>query len=88
MYEDKQNYCPNHPDVGGCVDFLHNATNKVQGQTSTDTVCAYVNVTCQHESNPEKYCLNYNDPGFCKTIGDLCDADGFVRPEYPYCKGD
>lgn len=23
LYEDKRNYCPNHPDIVGCVDFLH-----------------------------------------------------------------
>ena len=84
--EGEKIYCPNHPDIVACVDFLHNATNKGQGQASTDTTCAQSFVTCLHESNPEKYCLNSNDPAFCKTIGDLCDADGFVRPEYPYCK--
>jgi hypothetical protein len=41
--------------------------------------------TCFKEQNPEKYCLNHNDPVFCKTIGDICDEDGFVKPEYPYC---
>jgi hypothetical protein len=90
LYEEKQYYCPNHPDVGGCVDFLHNATNK-QPTTRSEyhiDACARVNVTCLEESNPEKYCLNYNDPVFCNTIGDLCDEDGFVKPEYPYCKGD
>jgi len=39
-----------------------------------------------HEFNPEKYCLKFNDPEFCKTIADICDPDGFVRPEYPYCR--
>jgi hypothetical protein len=43
------------------------------------------NVVCPQESNPEGYCLNHNDTAFCKTVGDLCDADGFVKPEYPYC---
>jgi hypothetical protein len=41
---------------------------------------------CFKNQDPEKYCLNTNDPVFCKTIGDICDADGFVKPEYPYCK--
>ena len=40
----------------------------------------------EQESNPEKYCLNHNDPSLCRTIGDICDEGGFVRPEYPYCK--
>ena len=26
-----------------------------------------------------------NNTAFCKTVGDLCDEDGFVKPEYPYC---
>jgi len=39
---------------------------------------------CQ-ESNPEGYCLMHDDPAFCKTIGNICDEDGFVKPEYPYC---
>ena len=37
--------------------------------------------------DPEKYCLNYNDPTFCKTVGDIRDAGGFVKPEDAYCKG-
>ena len=41
---------------------------------------------CPQVINPEGYCLMHNDPAFCKSIGDLCDADGFVRPDYPYCK--
>jgi hypothetical protein len=44
-----------------------------------------LNIISPQESNPEGYCLMTNDPAFCKTIGDLCDADGFVKPEYPYC---
>jgi hypothetical protein len=50
-----------------------------------ETTCALINVICGHENNPEKYCMNTNDPVFCKGVGDLCDADGFVKPEYPYC---
>lgn len=85
LIEGHERYCPNHPDITACVEFLYNATNKGQGQASTDVVCAQPFVTCLHESNPEKYCMNTNDPVFCKTIGDLCDEDGFVKPEYPYC---
>jgi hypothetical protein len=43
---------------------------------------------CPQILNPERYCLVADDPVFCKTIGDICDADGFVRPEYPYCTVD
>ena len=35
--------------------------------------------------NPERYRLVTDDPAFCKTIGDICDADGFVKPEDAYC---
>ena len=84
-YEDKQYYCPDHPDVVGCADFLlHNATYKMQGDVSIGG-CVFENITCANETNPERYCLKYDDP-FCRTIGDLCDEDGFVKPEYPYCK--
>jgi hypothetical protein len=87
MYEEKQNYCPNHPDVVGCVDFLHNATNK--WKENPYSVCAGAgdprpNIICPQETNPERYCLMYDNP-YCKVVGDLCDRDGFVRPEYPYC---
>jgi hypothetical protein len=84
----EKNYCPNHPDIVACVEFLHNATNKqIENPLST---CAGMgdprpNIICPQESNPEKYCLTTDNPIFCKTIGDLCDADGFVKPEYPYC---
>ena len=87
MYEDKQYYCPNHPDVVGCVDFLHNSTNKKT--ESLYSVCTGAgdprpNFVCPQETNPERYCLEYDNP-YCKFIGDLCDDEGFVRPEYPYC---
>ena len=36
------------------------------------------------DQDPEKYCLNHNDPAFCKTIGDVCNADGFVKPDGAY----
>ena len=42
------------------------------------------NIICPQESNPEGYCLITNNTTFCKTIGDLCDEGGFVKPEYPY----
>ena len=40
---------------------------------------------CSQIVDPERYCFSVDDP-FCKTIGDLCDADGFVKPEDAYCK--
>jgi hypothetical protein len=86
-YEDKNNYCPNHPDIAGCAEFLQNATNKLT--QNPDSVCAGAgdsrpNIICPQETNPERYCLMYDNP-YCKFIGDLCDDEGFVRPEYPYC---
>ena len=35
---------------------------------------------CPQILNPERYCLTTDDPAFCKTIGDICDGDGFVKP--------
>jgi hypothetical protein len=85
LHMTKKSYCPYHPDIVGCADFLlGNATYKTQGEALTDTVCALENVSCLHESNPERYCLQYDDPAFCSTIGDICDEDGFVRPEDAY----
>ena len=82
-------YCPDHPDIVACVDFLHNATNK--WTENPMSVCATMgdprpNIICPQEINPEKYCLMTNNTAFCNTIGDICDPDGFVRPEYPYCR--
>jgi hypothetical protein len=88
LYEDKSNYCPDHPDIVGWVDFLHNATNKKT--ENPYSVCNGAgdprpNFICPQEVNPERYCLQYDNP-YCKFVGDLCDGDGFVRPtEYPYC---
>ncbi len=75
----EKNYCPSHPDIVACVEFLYNATNKKPAE-----IC-YAPGGCFKDQNTEKYCLNYNDSTFCKTVGDICDAGGFVRPEYPYC---
>jgi hypothetical protein len=87
IYEDKNNYCPDHPYIAGCIDFLHNATNKKT--ENLYSVCNGAgdprpNFICPQEVNPERYCLHYDNP-YCKFIGDLCDDEGFVRPEYPYC---
>ena len=72
------------------MEFLQDASNKRPAESGS---CAGMGnpspfVICPQEADPERYCLNTNDPAFCKTIGDICDADGFVRPEYPYCKSD
>jgi hypothetical protein len=90
LIEEEEYFCPDHPDIAGCEDFLKNATNKEyvapsESESSYDKCVSSINLTCGQESNPEKYCLKYDDPAFCKTIGDLCDEDGFVKPEYPYC---
>ena len=57
--------------------------------TVGDLICALgpeaSHPSCFKNQDPEKYCLNHNDPAFCKTIGDICDADGFVKPEDAYC---
>jgi len=56
LYMEKKYYCPYHPDIVGCADFLlNNATYKTQGKALTDTVCFSPSVTCLHESNPERY---------------------------------
>jgi len=31
IIQGEQGYCPWHPDIAGCVDFLHNDTNKLPG---------------------------------------------------------
>ena len=82
----EEGYCPWHPDIAACVEFLDNATNKIP--ESPCGGCAGMgdprpNIICPQENNPEGYCLRMNNTAFCKTIGDLCDADGFVKPEYP-----
>jgi hypothetical protein len=87
LIQGEESYCPNNPDSISCVEFLHNATNKGKAETG---ICAGMGdprsfVICPQEADPERYCLNHDDPVFCKTIGDICDEGGFVRPEYPYC---
>jgi hypothetical protein len=70
----EKSFCPSHPDIVACVDFLNNATNK---QTESPlSVCAGMGdprtwVICPQESNPEGYCIMTNNTVFCKTIGDL-----------------
>ncbi len=83
-YENKSNYCPQHPDVAGCTEFLQNATNKRPEPAYCATMTASVSCFDYREDNPEEYCLEYDSP-HCKEVGDLCDDEGFVRPEYPYC---
>ena len=88
LIEEEKRFCPDHPDIAGCAEFLQNATNKqyvTPSESRYDECVSLINLTCVEESNPEKYCLKYDDPAFCKTIGDICDEDGFVKPEYPYC---
>ena len=61
-------------------EFLHNTTNKKPAE-----ICNSPG-GCFKDQDAEKYCLNYNDPTFCKTVGDICDAGGFVKPEGAYCR--
>jgi hypothetical protein len=91
LIQGEKSYCPTHPDIVACVPFLRNESNK-QPEPVTLGACGVFGdprpfVTCPQESNPEEYCLRVNHTAFCKAIGDLCDPGGFVRPEYPYCKG-
>lgn len=88
-YEEKQYYCPDHPDIAACTDFLRNNStfkHQIIQENYDIESCKRVNVTCSEEINPEKYCLETDNPVFCKSIGGLCDEDGFVKPEYPYCQ--
>ena len=91
LIEGEEGYCPWHPDIVGCIEFLHNDSNKLPEPVTLGACGVFGDprpfVTCPQESNPEGYCLRVNHTAFCKTIGDLCDPGGFVRPEYPYCKG-
>jgi hypothetical protein len=83
-------FCPDHPGSTNCVEFLHNDTNKKT--PSPYGACAPgqepYHLVCPQVLDPERYCLNTDDPAFCKGIGDLCDADGSVKPEDAYCKND
>ena len=64
-----------------CSEFLHDASNKKPAEI-------YNSPGCFKDLDAEKYCLNYNDPTLCKTVGDICDVGGFVKPEDAYCKSD
>ena len=80
IIEGHEVYCPDNPDDPACTEFLHNATNKKPAE-----ICNSPG-GCFKDQDAEKYCLNYNDSMFCKSVGDICDPGGFVKPEYPYCK--
>ena len=66
--------------------FSRVASNK-KVHTLSGSVCdqAPYHSGCPQVVDPEKYCLNNDEPAFCKGIGDICDADGFVKPEDAYC---
>jgi hypothetical protein len=39
--------------------------------------------------NPEEYCTTYPyDSDFCELIENVCDADGSIKPDNPYCTGE
>jgi len=80
-------YCPDNPDDPACTDFLHDASNKKPLPPKSGSVCDQepYHPGCPQIVNPERYCLVTDDPAFCKTIEDICDADGFVKPEDAYC---
>ena len=80
-------YCRDRPDDPACTEFLHDPSNKKT--PSPYGLCAPgqqpYHPGCPQIVDPERYCLNNDDPSFCKTIGDICDVDGFVKPEDAYC---
>src|ERR671911_405410 len=80
-------YCPDNRDDLACTDFLHDVSNKKPLPPKSGSVCdgPTYHPGCPQIHNPERYCLVTDDPAFCKTIGDICDADGFVKPEDAYC---
>jgi hypothetical protein len=77
--------CPNRPDDPSCSEFLHDPSNKIT--PSPYGLCAQqpYHPGCPQITDPERYCLTTDDQAFCKTIGDICDADGFVKAEDAYC---
>jgi hypothetical protein len=89
IVEGPEDHCPNNPDNPDCTEFLHNDTNKLPVSYS-GSICDQepVDPGCLQSQDPERYCLTTNDPVFCKSIGDICDIDGFVKPEDAYCKID
>jgi hypothetical protein len=78
-------YCPNRPDDPSCSEFLHDPSNKKT--PSPYGLCAKqpYHPSCPQITDPERYCLTTDDQAFCRTIGDICDADGFVKAEDAYC---
>ena len=85
--EGHERYCPHRPDDPVCTEFLRDPSNKEPFIVS-GSVCDHApyHPSCPQIVDPERYCLSVDDP-FCKAIGDLCDAGGFVKPEDAYCKG-
>ena len=78
-------YCPDNPDDPACTEFLHDVTNKQPHSTIGACGQEPCHLGCPQILNPERYCIVTDDPAFCETIGDICDADGFVKPEDAYC---
>src|SRR5919106_2622548 len=78
-------YYPDNPDDPACTEFLHDVSNKQPHSTIGACGQEPYHPGCPQIVNPERYCLVTDIPAFCKTIGDICDADGFVKPEDAYC---
>jgi hypothetical protein len=80
-----EGYCPNRPDDPSCSDFLYDPSNKIT--PSPYGLCAQqpYHPGCPQITDPERYCLTTDDQAFCRTIGDICDAEGFVKAEDAYC---
>jgi hypothetical protein len=65
-------------------EFLHDPSNK-KHLLPTDFAQQPYHPSCPQIADPERYCLTTDDQAFCRTIGDICDADGFVKAEDAYC---
>jgi hypothetical protein len=81
-----ENYCPWRPDDPACTEYLHDPSNK--GPAESGLICGQEpsHPGCFKNQDPERYCLLSDDPAFCKGVGDICDTDGFVKPEDAYYK--
>jgi hypothetical protein len=72
--EDKDNGCDGYGN--SYEDGFKVGCHSVEGNTYDS--CQLI---IQGHDNPD-------DPAFCKTIGDICDPDGFVKPGDAYCRSD
>ena len=62
-------------------EYFHDDNNKVKPCPYGVCVQQPYHPGCAQVTDPEGYCLRMDDPAFCKTVGDICDADGSADPE-------